>query len=112
MQLHALTLANRAVRPAHVAHCIELHLTATSMLLDWLYRLFQPFAYGVWEDERLVAQYTALKRPLAYQGDLLSVGMSVNMAVHPDYRGRGYIKKMSAPVYDALKAEGVCFGLG
>src|SRR5690349_4221723 len=108
MELRALTLANRQEWAALLAECFERQQTDTEKLLDWLYRLFQPVADGRWEDERLVAQYTALKRSLAFQKDLLSVGMSVNMAVHPDYRGRGYIKKMSAPVYDALKAEGVC----
>lgn len=112
MELHALTLAERHAWAVLLADCFERQPSETEKLLEWLYQLYQPYAWGVWEDGRLVAQYTALKRPLAYQGAILSVGMSVNMAVHPDYRGRGYIKQMAAPVYEALKAEGVCFGLG
>jgi GNAT superfamily N-acetyltransferase len=112
MELQALSLEHRQEWAALLADCFERQPHETEKLLDWLYRVFQPFAWGIWEDGRLVAQYTALQRPLAYAGSLIPVGMSVNMAVHPDYRGRGYIKKMSAPVYEALAAQGVCFGLG
>jgi hypothetical protein len=45
-------------------------------------------------------------------GNPVEAGMSLNMAVHPDFRGRGLIKQVSQPVYDALRADGVVFGFG
>jgi GNAT superfamily N-acetyltransferase len=112
MELHALNLNHKQEWAGLLAECFGRKQSETETLLDWLYQLFEPVAWGVWEDNRLVAQYTALKRPLAYQGAMLATGMSVNMAVHPGYRGRGYIKKMAAPVYESLQADGVCFGMG
>jgi len=53
-----------------------------------------------------------LLRPLVTPDAVYPVGMSMNMAVHPDHRGRGLIKLVSAPVYDAVKAVGGVMGLG
>lgn len=71
-------------------------------------------AYGSWEDTRLVGQYSCLLRSLHIpnQPDLVMVGMSLNMAVHPDFRGRGLIKQMAAPVYERLQSFGAVAGVG
>lgn len=34
------------------------------------------------------------------------------MAVHPDYRGRGLVKQVAAPVYEAVQAAGGVAGVG
>ena len=43
---------------------------------------------------------------------MLKVGLSVNMAVHPAFRGRGLVKQVAQPVYAALAESGVVAGVG
>ncbi len=71
-------------------------------------------AYGAWEGDRLAAQYSCLSSTLQVPGikTPLQVGMSINMAVHPEYRGRGLIKQVAHPVYKALAARGGVAGVG
>lgn len=83
-------------------------------LLKWLHAGWNIIAYGAWDNNILAAQYSCLQMTLTIPGHVtpLSVGMSVNMATHPDYRGRGLIKQVSAPVYQTLKAQRVSAGVG
>lgn len=71
-------------------------------------------AWGAWDGARLAAQYscllTAVSNPACTEP--IPVGMSINMAVHPDYRGRGLIKQVSRSVYDRLLENGVLAGVG
>ncbi len=71
-------------------------------------------AWGAWDGSRLAAQYSCLLRylRLPWQSKPSLVGMSINMAVHPDYRGRGLVKKVSQPVYAALRERGGVAGVG
>ncbi|MEZ4646792.1 MAG: GNAT family N-acetyltransferase [Chloroflexota bacterium] len=57
-------------------------------------------AWGAWDGARLAAQYSCLLTSLRLPGteEPARVGMSINMAVHPDYRGQGLIKQVSQPV--------------
>lgn len=90
--------------------------------LNWLHLTPMPephagspvVAYGAWDGTRLVGQYSCLKRSLRIpdHDQPVTVGMSLNMAVHPDFRGRGLIKQMAAPVYDALGSLGAVAGVG
>jgi hypothetical protein len=45
-------------------------------------------------------------------GHKATVGMSINMAVDPAYRGRGLIKQVSQPVYEAVANCGGIAGVG
>lgn len=83
-------------------------------LWDWLQMGDGLVAWGAWDGEQLVAQYSCLLTTLLLpdEADPVRVGMSVNMAVHPDYRGRGLIKQVSHPVYEALTAMGGRAGVG
>jgi hypothetical protein len=71
-------------------------------------------AYGAWDGDVLAAQYSCLGVNLYVPecDSAVPVGMSINMATHPDYRGRGLIKQVSAPVYEMLSAEGTFAGVG
>lgn len=83
-------------------------------LLDWLLSGWRAIAYGAWDGTHLAAQYTALLTDLYVPqwGKSVPVGLSWNMAVHPDYRGRGLIKQVSEPVYAAVLAAGGVAGMG
>jgi GNAT superfamily N-acetyltransferase len=84
----------------------------TAQVLAWLHEVYRVTAWGAWDVDRLVAQYACLRRRVRIGGVVLDAGMSLNMSVHPDYRGRGLIKQVSQPVYAALDAEGAAFGFG
>jgi len=81
---------------------------------QWLHRGWEMVAWGAWADNRLVAQYSCLVNQVMApaSGGRLKVGLSVNMAVHPDFRGRGLIKHVAQPVYATLRERGVVAGVG
>lgn len=83
-------------------------------LIQWMMTGWGMTAYGVWDGAILAAQYSCLhtRIKLPDVAHSLPVGMSVNMATHPDYRGQGLIKHAAAPVYEALKSAGVVAGVG
>lgn len=97
-----------------LAICFSRTSEDMAALLRWMIDGWGLVAYGVWLDGRLVAQYSCLHARLSMPSlpEPLSVGMSVNMATHPDYRGKGLIKHAAAPVYDVLKAQGTIAGVG
>lgn len=92
--------------------CFEQEAENMEQLLCWLQSLGHLVAYGLWDNGRLVAQYACLQRDLYYENTSISIGMSMNMAVHPDYRGQGLVKRVSRPVYEALKTYGMSAGMG
>jgi hypothetical protein len=112
MEIQRLSLADKSAWAELLATCFQRRREETQNLLHWLHQFHPPVAWGIWEDEKLVAQYTALLRPLMLNGECVQVGMSVNMAVHPDYRGRGYVKQMAEPVYNEIRDCGGHFGIG
>ncbi len=81
---------------------------------QWFHRSWEMVAWGAWADDRLVAQYSCLvNQVMAPAGmGVLKVGLSVNMAVHPDFRGRGLIKQVAQPVYRVLAENGAVAGVG
>ncbi|MCA9917668.1 MAG: GNAT family N-acetyltransferase [Anaerolineales bacterium] len=83
-------------------------------LLHFLQPETNLLAWGAWDGERLVAQYSCLLRQLTLPGHApdLAVGLSVNMAVHPAYRGRGLVKQVAQPVYATLAQRQVAAGVG
>ena len=83
-----------------------------------LIRFLQPdtqlLAWGAWDGATLAAQYSCQLRDLYFPslGHSLPVGLSINMAVHPNYRGQGLVKQVAGPVYQALAKRGVVAGAG
>lgn len=88
--------------------------TEMQALGQWLRQGWEMVAWGAWTDDRLVAQYSCLvHQVIAPTGmGMLKVGLSVNMAVHPAFRGRGLVKQVAQPVYAALAESGVVAGVG
>ncbi len=84
------------------------------LLLDWLQAGYRLIAFGAWDGSQLVAQYSCRLTPLhiPHRPEAAKVGMSINMAVHPDYRGRGLIKQLAPPVYEQVAALGGLAGVG
>lgn len=97
-----------------LAACFNRRAEDMAQLLTFLQPECRLIAWGAWDGAVLAAQYscwlTAVHHPGCSQP--LPVGMSVNMAVHPAYRGRGLIKQVAEPVYAALVARGVVAGVG
>ena len=83
-------------------------------LLTFLQAAAPLIAYGAWDGERLAAQYSCLLRQVHVPDKSvpITVGVSLNMAVHPDYRGRGLVKQVAEPVYTAVHAQGGTAGVG
>lgn len=81
-------------------------------LLRWLHSGYDLIAYGAWDGDRLAAQYAVLWVNLCCDSASVCAGMSLNMSVHPDYRGRGLVKQVSAPVYAEVEARGGVCGFG
>ncbi|MCA0454226.1 MAG: GNAT family N-acetyltransferase [Chloroflexi bacterium] len=82
-------------------------------LLDWLHQGHTVIGWGAWDGDTLAAQYNcAMMHITQPDGVTVPVGMSINMAVDPAYRGRGLIKQVSQPVYEAVAACGGVSGIG
>lgn len=83
-------------------------------LWDWFHAGRELIVCGAWDGARLVAQYSSLLASLSvpHFPDPVWVGISTNMTVHPDYRGRGLIKQVASPVYLALADKRCIAGVG
>lgn len=112
MKFTPLTKEHHAQWSKLLAICFKRSPEDMLVLLDWLHQLGHVVAWGAWDKDKLVAQYTSLLRQLCHNQQTILAGMSINMAVHPDYRGRGLVKKVSAPVYEEINALGAIIGFG
>lgn len=83
-------------------------------LLGWLHGGYRLVAWGAWDGEKLVAQYSCrmVDLNLPGQSQPVQAGMSINMAVHPAYRGQGLIKYLARPVYERVAEMGGVCGVG
>ncbi|KAA3659844.1 MAG: GNAT family N-acetyltransferase, partial [Chloroflexi bacterium] len=118
------TIANMKIAPldrAHIDPWAALLATAFNRQIDLMHKLLdylitdnRLLAWGAWDGSHLAAQYSCLRHHLHIpnQSSPVLVGMSINMAVHPDFRGQGLIKQVSQPVYKALKGQGGVAGVG
>ncbi|MEQ8675959.1 MAG: GNAT family N-acetyltransferase [Aggregatilineales bacterium] len=95
-----------------LALCFDRQSAHMHQLYSWLNGLYDLITWGAWDGEKLVAQYTCMMRPVSTPQGTVMAGMSINMAVHPEYRGRGLVKQVSAPVYEQVRACNGMLGVG
>ena len=83
-------------------------------LLLWFHRGFELVTWGAWDRDRLVAQYNCRLLRLEVPGlrEPALVGMGLNMAVDPAYRGRGLLDTVAGPVHEMITARGCVAGVG
>ncbi|MEL6269613.1 MAG: GNAT family N-acetyltransferase [Chloroflexota bacterium] len=112
MEIAPLTSRDTYAWAMLLAVCFERTPADMVRLLGWLQNMGQFIAWGAWDGDRLAAQYACLLRPLHTPDGMVPAGMSINMAVHPDYRGRGLVRQVAAPVYDTVRDCGGEIGLG
>jgi hypothetical protein len=114
IEVRPLTTADVAPWASLLAVCFDRSPSQMQGLLTWFHAGFELVAMGAWDGDRLVAQYNARLLALRVPGleGPLPAGMGLNMAVDPDYRGRGLLDQVAAPVHDALVARGCVAGVG
>lgn len=114
MQILPLTLADRDPWADLLARAFERSPAEMAAILDHLHATFPLLAWGAWDGDRLVAQYSSLLTELHIPGAAAPalVGVCINMATHPAYRGLGLIKQVARPVYEELVARGGVAGVG
>lgn len=95
-----------------LALCFKRQPHEMSDLLMWLHRFGIVVAWGAWDKHQLVAQYMCLLRPFTSDDHRFQAGVSINMAVHPTYRGQGLVKQVAQPVYQSVYKYGGVLGLG
>lgn len=112
MKLEKLDLEHIDQWAALLAVCFDRSSEDMRQLIHWFFDMGEFLAYGIWDGDRLTAQYACLVRKLVYKDYCLLAGMSINMAVHPNYRGRGLIKQVSQPVYEGIIQKQGQLGVG
>ena len=114
MQIRPLTLDDVDGWATLLAAAFDRTPAQMVALLHHFYGERQLVAWGAWDGQRLAAQYSCLLTPLRLPGwdTPQLVGMSMNMAVHADYRGRGLIKQVAQPVYAEVVERGGIAGVG
>lgn len=97
-----------------LATCFDRRAEEMAKLLSFLQPESRLVAWGAWDGAVLAAQYSCWLTAVHQPADLCSlpVGMSINMAVHPAYRGCGLVKQLAEPVYASLVERGVVAGVG
>ena len=114
IEVRPLTVADVGPWASLLAVCFDRTPAQMEALLRWFDAGFELVTMGAWDGHRLVAQYNARLLRLHVPGceTPLPAGMGLNMAVDPEYRGRGLLDQVAAPVHDALAARGCVAGVG
>ncbi len=114
MRYAPLTLENRKEWAELLAVSFERTPGEMNGLLGWLNKGWPVIAWGAWDGDKLAAQYSCRLVNLHVPGSPNPVlaGMSINMAVHPDYRGQGLTKHVARPVYQVVVERGGIAGVG
>lgn len=113
MQFTPLTIDDRRKWAELLAVAFDRTPETMEALLDWLHMGWPVIAWGAWDGDKLAAQYSCRLVDLRLPGgEVITAGMSINMAVHPDYRGQGLIKQVSRPVYEQVAELGGVAGVG
>ena len=83
-------------------------------LLDWFHAGFRLVTMGAWAGDRLVAQYNCRLLDLSVPGwpGPFPAGMGLNMAVDPEWRGRGLLQTVATPVHEEIARLGCLAGVG
>ena len=114
MKFAPLTLSNITPWARLLATAFHRPTDQMVQLLHFMQPESKLVAWGAWDGSTLAAQYSCLLRSLFLPSSpqTVTVGLSVNMAVHPNYRGQGLVKQVASPVYEALAACDVVAGAG
>lgn len=91
------------------------HSNFTKDYLNWLYRenpVGKAEAYNIWDNGEIIAHYAAIPIKAKLFGSLEKGLLSINTAVHPSYRGKGYFKILATHTYENAKINGVNFVIG
>ena len=114
MRISPLTIEDHWAWAELLATAFGRQPTDMVQLLTFLQALAPLIAYGAWDGAQLAAQYSCVLRRVHVPGQLepMMVGVSINMAVHPNYRGQGLVKQVAQPVYTAVHAQGGIAGVG
>ena len=93
VEYRSLTLDDRVAWARLLA--VSFGRTAGQMeqLLVWFHQGFELVTWGAWDGDRLVAQYNCRLLRLHVPGlpEPAMAGMGLDMAIDPDYRGRGLL---------------------
>ncbi len=114
MELRPLTPSDTTAWSQLIAAAFSRTPDEAAAVWHWLQANHDLVAWGAWDGARLAAQYSCLFRSLYLPATQSThqVGISTNMAVHPDYRGQGLVKQVAEPVYALLRQRGVLAGVG
>ncbi len=114
MEFRSLTLEDVAAWARLLAVSFERTQEQMEQLLRWFHGGFELVTWGAWDGDRLVAQYTArlLHLNVPGLGEPALAAMGLDMAVDPEYRGRGLLDAVARPVHDRLAERGCIAGVG
>jgi len=114
VEYRSLTLDDRGAWARLLAISFDRTPDQMERLLLWFHRGFELVTWGAWDGDRLVAQYTCRLLRLRVPGlaEPALAGMGLDMAVDPDYRGRGLLDTVAGPVHEMIAARGCIAGVG
>ena len=114
MDVRPLTLADLGPWARLLAVCFDRSPEQMEALLLWFHAGFPLETAGVWDGDRLVAQYNCRLLELRVPGmdRPVRAGMGLNMAVDPAYRGRGLLELVATPVHARITERGCVAGVG
>jgi GNAT superfamily N-acetyltransferase len=110
----SLTLDDRAAWARLLSVSFDRTPEQMERLLVWFHKGFELVTWGAWDGDRLVAQYNCRLLRLDVPGlpEPALAGMGLDMAVDPDYRGRGLLETVAAPVHAMITERGCVAGVG
>ncbi len=114
MEFRSLTLEDRVAWARLLAVSFDRTQEQMEQLLRWFHRGFPLVTWGACDGERLVAQYYCRLLRLNVPGlaEAALAGMGLDMAVDPDYRGRGLLDAVARPVHEMITERGCIAGVG
>lgn len=114
MEYRSLTLDDVGAWARLLAVSFDRTAEQMEQLLRWFHDGFELVTWGAWDGDRLVAQYNCRLLRLHVPGvaGTVMAGMGLDMAVDPDYRGRGLLDTVAAPVHEMIAGRGCVAGVG
>lgn len=83
--------------------------TVNPALLRWFYLdnpLRDLLVNVATEGDRIIANYSASPREIAFGGKLLSTALSMTTMTDPDYAGKGWFTRLASELYGEMSARG------